>query len=181
MIGGIFVTPDWVAKNAHGSFWFQRRVGNAVMCCEIDPNALDVHLKGPGKMGRKLSTYSAALLVDRVRDDVEETVIALYYPDQANAERDVPQELKKQWDGFYANLDAKASVSDSCSPLSGRIVKQKEAYVLVETCGVVRGISGSGKAKGPNLWRSLFFERKLEFLAPDLEAQKRGVEKRLKK
>ena len=113
MIGGIFVTPDWVAKNAHGSFWFQRRVGNAVMCCEIDPNALDVYLKGPGKMGRKLSTYSAALLGYRVRDDVEETVIALYYPDQANAERDAPQELKKQWDGFYANLDAKASVSDS--------------------------------------------------------------------
>ena len=49
MIGGIFITPDWIAEYAVGSFRFNIRLGNITTsgCCEFRPDALDMHLTEP--------------------------------------------------------------------------------------------------------------------------------------
>ena len=66
--------------------------------------------------------------------------------------------------------------SDSWPPLSVRAQRQKESSILVGTHAVGRGVSGSERAQGPDLQRPGLFEgSKLEFLPPDLEAQRGGL------
>ena len=176
MIGGVFLTPEWVAEHAFGSFTAQWRVANTAMCCYTNPTLLDQHLTGPDPWAL-LSPYSLALFGYRVQGDAEETVIALYYPDPSGAERDA-RELEKRWNSFHLRVQDNVPVADSCSSLSATVERQGESSLIVATCSVIRDAEEEATVRGPALWLSLFFERKLEFLALDLEAQKRAAEER---
>ena len=181
MIGGIFVTPDWIAENAVGSFVFQQRFGGRnVGSSEYRPDALDMHLTGPDAWG-KLSPYSVALFGYRVQDGVEETVIALHYSDPDAARKDAG-ELEKRWNSFHLYVEHGVPVTASCAPLSTRVEEAGEHSVLLATCPVIRG-TGEGEAfePGPDFWIRLYREGKLEFLALDLEEQKQLAEERAKK
>ena len=182
MIGGVFVTPDWIAENENGSFSLQILFdGRTVGCCEIDPNALDSHLTGPEAWG-KLSPYSVALFGYRVQDDVEETVIALHYFDPSAAKRDAG-ELEKRWNSFHLSVEYGVPVTNSCSPLSTKVEESEESSILLATCPVIRGTEEDETfVPGPDLWIRLYYEGgKLEFLALDLEEQKQLAAERAKK
>ena len=181
MMGGIFVTPSWIAENVASSFKFNIRLGSIRTsgCCEYDPNALDMHLIGP-EAWSKLSPYSVALFGYRVQDDAEETVIALHYSDPDAAKRDAG-ELEKRWNSFHLFVEFGVPVTDSCAPLSIRIEESKESSILLGTCPVIRGTEEDEKfVLGPDLWQVLSYVGKLEFLALDLEEQKQLAEERAK-
>ena len=181
MIGGVFVTPDWIAEHAVGSFRFsnrQRCSPTIVGVCEWFSDALDMHLAGPDAWS-KLSPYNVALMGYRVQDDAEETVIALHYTDPDAARRDA-DELKKRWNSFHLHVELDVSVAHSCSPLSTRVEEFEGFSVLLATCPVIRR-DGEGEtlAPGPDLWNHLFqLGSKLEFLALDLEEQKHAAAER---
>ncbi len=179
MIGGIFVTPNWIAEHAAGSYRIQVRVGNA-SGSEIRPDALDAHLTGPDAWG-KLSPYSVALFGYRVQDDAEETVIALHYPDLDAAKRDAG-ELEKRWNSFRLYVEHDVPVTDSCAPLSTRVEEAEEYSVLLATCPVIRGTKENETfVLGPDLWiHLLYLGGKLEFLGIDLEEQKQLAKERAK-
>ena len=148
MIGGIFVTPDWIGEYAVGSFRFNIRLGSITTsgCCEYRPDALDAHLTGPEAWG-KLSPYSVALFGYRVQDDVEETVIALHYSDPYAARKDAG-ELEKRWNSFHLLVEHGVPVTNSCAPLSTRVEEAEEHSVLLATCPVIRG-TGEDEAFEP--------------------------------
>ena len=177
MIGGIFATPERIAYYATGSF----RTAVRGVCCDFDPNALDMHLIGPEAWG-KLSPYSVALFGYRVQGDVEETVIALHYFDPDAAKRDAG-ELEKRWNSFHLFVEFGVPVTDSCAPLSIKIEEAEEFSVLLATCPVIRGTEEDETfVRGPDLWiELLYIGGKLEFLALDLEEQKQLAEERVKK
>ena len=182
MIRGIFVTPDWIAENAIGSFRLEKPVCNITSGCrEYDPNALDMHLTGPDAWG-KLSPYSVALFGYRVQDGVEETVIALHYSDPDAARKDAG-ELEKRWNSFHLYVEHGVPVTASCAPLSTKIEEIEEFAVLLATCPVIRGTEEDETfVPGPDLWIRLYYEGgKLEFLALDLEEQKQLAAERAKK
>ena len=185
MIGGIFVTPDWIAENAIGSFRLEKPVCNITSGCrEYDPNALDMHLTGPDAWG-KLSPYSVALFGYRVQDGVEETVIALHYSDPDAARKDAG-ELEKRWNSFHLYVEHGVPVTASCAPLSTRVEEAEESSVLLATCPVIRGAEETEEDEtfvlGPDLWIHLYYlGMKLEFLALDLEEQKQLAIERAKK
>ena len=177
MIGGIFATPDRIGYYATGSF----RTAVRGVCCEYDPNALDAHLTGPDAWD-KLSLYSVALFGYRVQDDAEETVIALHYFDPDAARRDA-EELQKRWNSFHLFVEYGVPVTDSCAPLSIKIEETKESSILLATCPVIRGTAEDETFEpGPDLWIELvYIGGTLEFLALDLEEQKRLAEERARK
>ena len=179
MIGGIFATPERIAYYATGNFRLQMLVGN-VQWSEFDHKALDMHLTGPEAWG-KLSPYSVALFGYRVQDDVEETVIALHYFDPDAARRDAG-ELEKRWNSFHLFVQYGVPVTDSCAPLSIKIEEAEESCILLATCPVIRGTEEHDAfVRGPDLWIELYFDGgKLEFLALDLEEQKRLAKERAK-
>ena len=175
MVGSVFLTPEWVTENASGSFTAQWRVANA-SGIYTDSTLLDQHLTGPDPWAL-LSPYSLALFGYRVQGDAEETVIALYYPDPSGAERDA-RELEKRWNSFHLRVKDNVPVAGSCSSLSATVERGGESSLIVATCSVIRSTEEGTTTRGPALWLSLLFERRLEFLALDLEAQKRAVEER---
>ena len=182
MMGGIFITPDWIVENENGSFSLQILFdGRTVGCCEIDPNALDSHLTGPEAWG-KLSPYSMALFGYRVQDGVEETVIALHYSDPDAARKDAG-ELEKRWNSFHLFVEYGVPVTNSCSPLSTEVEESEDSSILLATCPVIRGTEEDETfVPGPDLWIRLYYEGgKLEFLALDLEEQKKLAVERAKK
>ena len=140
MIGGIFVTPDWIAEHAVGSFRFSNRrhcSPTTVGVCEWFSDALDMHLAGPDTWA-KLSPYSVALFGYRVQDDAEETIIALHYSDPDAARRDA-DELEKRWNSFHLFVEYGIPVTDSCAPLLTKVEEAEEYSVLLATCPVKRG------------------------------------------
>jgi len=175
MVGGVFLTPEWVTENALGSFAAQWRVAN-VSGIYTDSTLLDQHLTGPDPWAL-LSPYSLALFGYRVQGDAEETVIALYYPDPSGAERDA-RELEKRWNSFHLRVKDNVPVAGSCSSLSATVEREEGSSLIVATCSVIRDTDKEGTVRGPGLWLSLLFESKLEFLALDLEEQKRAAEAR---
>ena len=183
MIGGIFVTPDWIGEYAVGSFRFNIRLGSITTsgCCEYRSDALDMHLTGPEAWG-KLSPYRMALFGYRVQDGVEETVIALHYLDPDAARKDA-RELEKRWNSFHLFVEYGVPVTNSCAPLSTRVEEAEEHSVLLATCPVIRGAEEDETfVPGPDLWIRLLYEgSKLEFLALDLEEQKQRAAERAKK
>ena len=182
LIGGVFITSDWIAEHAVGSFRFsnrQRCSPTTVGVCEWFSDALDMHLAEPDPWG-KLSPYDVALLGYRVQGDTEETVIALHYSDPDAAKRDA-EELAKRWNSFHLFVEFGVPVTDSCAPLSTKIEEAENHSLLLATCSVIRGTSEDDEPfmPGPDLWIHLFyFGSKLEFLALDLEEQKRLAEDR---
>ena len=176
LIGGVFLTPDWIAEYAIGSFRYsnrQRCSPTTVGVCEWFSDALDMHLTGPDAWG-KLSPYNVALLGYGVHDGAEETVIALHYSDPDSARRDAG-ELEKRWNSFNLFVELGVPVTDSCSPLSATIEEAEDFSVLLATCPVIRPSEGEDDVfmPGPDLWIHLFYlGSKLEFLALDLEDQK---------
>ena len=181
LIGGIFVTPTWIADYAVGSFSVRERFGDDVICCKDDPDALDAHLTGPEAWG-KLSSYSVALFGYRVQDGVEETIIALHYSD-ADAARKDAGELEKRWNSFHLFIGLGVPVTNSCSPLSTEVEESEDSSILLATCPVIRGTEEDETfVPGPDLWIRLYYEgSKLEFLALDLEEQKKLAVERAKK
>ena len=175
LIGGVFLTPDWIAEHAIGSFRYsnrQRCSPTTVGVCEWFSDALDMHLTGPDAWG-KLSPYNVALLGYRVHDSAEETVIALHYADPDAARRDA-DELEKRWNSFNLFVELGVPVTDSCAPLSATIEEAEDFSVLLATCPVIRSVEDDDVfMPGPDLWIHLFYlGSKLEFLALDLEEQK---------
>ena len=146
-------------------------------------DGLDRYTTGAEQWGR-LSPYSLALLGYRVREDAEETVVALFYPDPEAAGNDAP-ELEQRWNSFHYDPSSglltepeseETPVTRSCFPFSTTVIRQATHSVLVGTCPVLRGEDLDPTAQGPNLWRSLFDTRELQFLAGDLEDLRNRVD-----
>ena len=170
LIGGAFLPPAWIAENAIGH--------SSRGDYGVDPDVLDVYLKGPERWGT-LSDYDLALFGYRVLGDSHKTVIALYYPDPATAEKDA-EELKKRWDSFHVNIDI-LPVSNLCSPLSVRVVRKERASMLIGACDVISTENESLFSHGPDLWYVLTYTGTLEFLVDDLVLHKERVRERYTK
>ena len=137
-------------------------------------------MEGPDRWGG-LSPYTLALIGYGVEEHgVEQTVIALYFPDPAAAENNA-QELGKRWTSFHfdpriSGREEETPVASSCSTLFVGILKQAGSSVLTGTCRVIRAEDRDPKIKGPDLWLSLFHAGELHFLSPDLEKLKEASE-----
>ena len=164
LLSGAYMPPQWIVEN-----W------NTVNAGPVD--RLDRYTVGAEQWGR-LSPYSLALLGYRVREDAEETVVALFYPDPEAAGNDAP-ELERRWNSFHYDPSTgllaepepeETPVTRSCSPFSTTVIRQAAHSVLVGTCPVLRGEDLDPTAQGPSLWLWLFGARELQFLVGDLEA-----------
>jgi len=162
LMGGVFVTPQWIVDA--WTLWYEKPV-----------ERLDRYMEGSDRWG-VLSPYAQVLLGYRVRGDVEETVIALYYPDPAAAGNDA-EELERRWSSFHFDPrmgggDEEVPVVHSCRAFSTKAIAQADASVLLGTCPVIRTDERDPRVKGPALWLSLFLSGQLQFLARDLEELK---------
>ena len=162
LLGGAYMPPQWIVEN-----W------NTVNTRPAD--RLDRYTTGAERWGR-LSPYSLALFGYRVREDAEETAVALFYPDPEAAGNDA-HELEQRWNSFHYDPvgpltepePEETPVTRSCSPFSTTVIRQAAHSVLVGTCPVLRGEDLDLTVKGPSLWLWLFGTRELQFLVRDLE------------
>ena len=168
LLGGAYMPPQWIVEN-----W------NTVNAGPVD--RLDRYTAGAERWGR-LSPYSLALFGYRVREDAEETVVALFYPDPEAAGNDA-HELEQRWNSFHYDPAAglltepeETPVTRSCSPFSTTVIRQAAHSVLVGTCPVLRGEDLDPTAQGPSLWSWLFSARELQFLVRDLEDLRNQME-----
>ena len=167
LLGGAYMPPQWIVEN-----W------NTVNTRPAD--RLDRYKAGAERWGR-LSPYSLALLGYRVREDAEETVVALFYPDPEAAGNDA-HELERRWNSFHYDPvgpltepePEETPVTRSCSPFSTTVIRQAAHSVLVGTCPVLPGEDLDLTVKGPSLWLWLFDTRELQFLVRDLEDLRNG-------
>ena len=164
LLSGAYMPRQWIVEN-----W------NTVNAGPVD--RLDRYKAGGERWGQ-LSPYSIALFGYRVREDAEETVVALFYPDPEAAGNDAP-ELERRWNSFHYDPSTglatqteleETPVTRSCSPFSTTVIRQAAHSVLVGTCPVLRGEDLDLTVKGPSLWSWLFSARELQFLVRDLEA-----------
>ncbi len=188
LLGGVFIPPGWVVeswKTAAGSpaaGWLDRGTGGTRPVDRTDRGSVKAravarldhrYLAGPGRWGQ-LSPYGLTLFGYRVQGDAEETVLALYYPDSAAADRDAG-ELEKRWNSFYydrtgARIESEeVPVTLSCSPFSTTVVEGSGHSLLIGTCPVIRSEERDVTVRGPFLWLELFGIRELQFLARDLD------------
>ena len=169
LLGGAYMPPRWIAEN-----W------NTVNTRPAD--RLDRYTTGAGRWGR-LSPYSLALFGYRFREDAEETVVALFYPDPEAAGNDA-HELEQRWNSFHYDPvgpltepePEETPVTRSCSPFSTTVIRQAARSVLVGTCPVLRSQEPDPTVKGPSLWLWLFGTRELQFLVRDLEDLRNRVD-----
>ena len=169
LLGGAYMPPRWIVEN-----W------NTVNTRPAD--RLNRYATGAGRWGR-LSPYSLALFGYRFREDAEETVVALFYPDPEAAGNDA-HELEQRWNSFHYDPvgpltepePEETPVTRSCSPFSTTVIRQAAHSVLVGTCPVLRGEDPDSTVKGPTLWQWLFDTRELQFLAEDLEDLRNRVD-----
>ena len=162
LLGGAYMPPQWIVEN-----W------NTVNTRPAD--RLDRYTTGAERWGR-LSPYSLALFGYRVREDAEETAVALFYPDPEAAGNDA-HELEQRWNSFHYDPvgpltepePEETPVTRSCSPFSTTVIRQAAHSVLVGTCPVLRGEDLDLTVKGLCLWLWLFGTRELQFLVRDLE------------
>ena len=167
LLGGAYMPPQWIVEN-----W------NTVNTRPAD--RLGRYKAGAERWGR-LSPYSLALLGYRVREDAEETVVALFYPHPEAAGNDA-HELERRWNSFHYDPvgpltepePEETPVTRSCSPFSTTVIRQAAHSVLVGTCPVLRGEDLDLTVKGPSLWLWLFGTRELQFLVRDLEDLRNG-------
>ena len=163
LLGGSFMPPHWIVEN-----W------NTVNTRSV--SRLDRYMEGPEQWGQ-LSPYHLAAFGYRVQEDVEETVLALYYPDHAAAARD-SSELEKRWNSFHYDPKGphgnpqEVPATLSCAPFSTTIIEGPDHSVLVGTCPVLRSEERNLAVKGPGLWSWLFSTRELQFLVRDLKELK---------
>ena len=187
LLGGVFIPPGWVVeswKTAAGSRaagWLDRGTGGTRPVDQTDRGSLkaravarlDRYLAGPGRWGQ-LSPYGPVLFGYRVQGEVEETVLALYYPDSAAAARDAG-ELETRWNSFYYDRTGARRESEevpvtlSCSPFSTTVVEGSGHSLLIGTCPVIRSEERDVTVRGPFLWSELFETRELQFLVRDLD------------
>ena len=157
LLGGAFMTPQWIVEN-----WNKVSPGPVAR--------LDRYLEGPDRWGL-LSSYTQALFGYRVQGDLEQTVIALYYPDPSAAEKDA-RELKRRWNSFFhhpfVDPETEIPVARSYAPLSTTAITGAGSSILVGACPVIRSADRDPTVAGPGLWLALFNHRELQFLVPDL-------------
>ena len=161
-LGGAFVTPQWIMKQ-----W------NTVNPAPVE--RLDKYLAGPDRWGQ-VSSYSLALIGYVIRENADEIVVALFYPESSAAAADA-HELKRRWNSFQydpmgrgligAPEHGDALLTDSCHSFITTAIQAKEFSVLVGTCQAIRD-EDDPSVKGPDLWTWLFSTRELQFLVPDL-------------
>lgn len=158
LLGAAFMTPEWIVEK-----WNMRTEDSAALLARYqeDPDRWE-----------PLSPYTLAVLGYRVREDSEEIVMALYYPDPDAADRDTG-ELEKRWSSFHYDFtgrrEALVPVTGSCSPFSTTVVQLESSSVLVGACSVVRNVDRDLTLVGPLLWKWLFDRIELQFLAQDLD------------
>jgi len=99
------------------------------------------YMEGPDKW-EALSPYDLTLTGYRVRDGIEELVIALYYPDPASAQED-RAELEHRWNTLKVNFGASSreegSLSQACDPLTSRIIEGQDHSIFIGSCPLKRG------------------------------------------
>jgi hypothetical protein len=170
-IGGAFIPPGWIVDSWKTGL-FNSNIPKPV-------ERLDRYSEGPNRWG-ELSPHTLALLGYRVRGDVEETVVALYYPDPAAASNDVV-ELEKRWNSFYYDPRIFGETEEtlatrSCAPFSTTVIQQSDASVLLGTCPVIRSEEYDPTVKGASLWVELLGSRELHVLVQDLEQLRHPAE-----
>ena len=158
LLGGAFMTNQWIVED-----WNKLNRRPFLR--------LDKYLDGPNRWGL-LSSYTLALFGYRVLENVEETIIALYYPDPSGAGRDAP-ELEKRWNSFNHHSSVWDSHTEvlatrSCAPFSTVTVSGAESSILVGSCPVIMNADRDLAVGGPDLWLGLFNNRELQFLVQDL-------------
>jgi hypothetical protein len=167
LVGGAFLTPDWILEtwNLYGDRPVER---------------LDRYTSGPDPWGR-LSPYAVGLMGYRVQGEAEELVIALYYRDPKGASQD-SAELEKRWRTFHQDLTTSGPVETlitrHCSPMSTSVIEQADFSVLVGACPVIREEEPGPQAFGPGVWTMLLEFGELPFLALDLEELRAAAEQR---
>lgn len=161
-LGGAFITPQWIMKQ-----W------NTVNPAPVE--RLDKYLAGPDRWGQ-VSSYSLAFIGYVIRENADEIVVALFYPEPGAAAADA-YELEQRWHSFQYDPLGRGLIgapehddlplSASCTPFSTTVIQKPEHSILVGTCPVIRD-EDNPSVKGPGLWSWLFSTRELQFLVPDL-------------
>ena len=136
---------------------------------------LEKYIEGPDKW-EALSPYDLTLTGYRVRDGVEEMVIALYYPDPASAQRD-RIELEHRWNTLKVNFGASSReegpLSQACAPFTIRVIEEQDYSILIGTCPLKRGQFPDILLDQTYLWRGVphwLLYPNLEELKSTLEA-----------
>jgi hypothetical protein len=154
LLGAVFTTPERIVKD-----WNARTQPSDAL--------LERYLDGPDSW-EPLSPHKVAMLGYRVRDDSEEIVMALYYPDADSADTDTGK-LEKRWSSFhFGSGEAEQPVTNSCSPLSTTVVQFESSSILVGVCLVIRRTQSDSTMLAPHLWKFLYLQREIQFLAQDL-------------
>jgi hypothetical protein len=124
------------------------------------------YMDGPNKWGT-LSDYNLTLAGYRIRDNVEEIAIALYYSDPSLAEKD-RAEIEHRWNTYGVNLPNiydNYPATEACAPLSTQVIKGEGYSILVASCPFKRGEANDRLLDTPTLWGGVPHR----VLHPDLE------------
>jgi hypothetical protein len=135
------------------------------------------HLSGPNAW-QSLSPYEVALRGYRLRDGVDEFVIALYYNDPMAAAPDA-LELEFRWSTITTerevNYRTKSfSVSTVCSPFSTEVIEGDDFSILIASCPIMKEAEEDNPFGSPYLW----FELPRWFLAQDPHALQQAFDNR---
>ena len=114
------------------------------------------YLDGP-KAWQPLTPFVLTLSGYRVRDGMDEIVIALYYEDPIAAQQDQVK-LEHRWNTFEWDFAANSDhmpLINGCSPFSTEIMAGEDYSVLVASCPLVRGSVEDILLDNPNMWQAV--------------------------
>ncbi len=123
-----------------------------------------------------MSPHLVSLRGLRIKEGVEEFVVALYYADNAAAAGDA-KALQQRWESPTAYIpqgrlpnDARYPVSRACAPLSTKVIEEEDYSILLGACPVRPTGEGNDESGKAGLW--VFLPRYL--LYPDLQILKQA-------
>ena len=114
------------------------------------------YMEGPDKW-EALSPYDLALSGYRVRDGIEEIVIALYYLDAAAAPKD-RDNLEHRWNTLrvdFPRIYEDLSVTEACAPFVTEVKEGQDYSMLVATCPLKRGHLDNRLFDNTFLWKAV--------------------------
>lgn len=130
--------------------------GSPVNFSAMITDKLQPYMDGPNEW-QSLTPFVLSLSGYRVRDGIDEIVIALYYDDPIAAQEDQVQ-LEHRWNTFewdFATNSDPMPLVNGCSPFSTETLIGEDYSVLVANCPLVRGLVEDQLIDNPYMWQAV--------------------------